>query len=57
MGLKINHLCNKIDHVKPIFKVKASSVHACTSPEGSRRLELPDIKTVGNRYSCLLDAE
>jgi hypothetical protein len=28
-------------------KVKAIPLQACTDPEGSRRLRLPDFKTIG----------
>jgi hypothetical protein len=41
-------------------KGKAIPLQAWTSPEGSRRLKLPDFKTIGRKYSSysfLLEAE
>jgi hypothetical protein len=44
--MEISH---KEHHKKPVGsgKVKAIHVQAWTDPEGSRRLRLPDFKTIG----------
>jgi hypothetical protein len=41
-------LCSEADHVVNIIsKAKANPLHAWTSSEYSRRLRLPDFKTIG----------
>jgi hypothetical protein len=47
--LKCYHVCRCDNH-----KGKAMPVQAQTGPEGSRRLRLPDFKTIGSRrwYAC-----
>jgi len=43
----IGLLNNVNDPVLNVFKCKAIPLQAWTGPEGSRRLRLPDFKTVG----------
>jgi len=40
-------LCTKLAYIKGKGKGKAIPLQAWTGPEGSRRLRLPDFKTIG----------
>jgi hypothetical protein len=41
------NLCNKKNQQTTVKKGKAIPLQAGTGPEGSRRLRLPDFKTIG----------
>jgi hypothetical protein len=48
LGLKICHNTSSFSqNISPIGKGKAIPLQALTCSEGSRRLRLPDLKTIG----------